>query len=567
MPDAAALIRASEIVPPAISLVLALLVVGHAIAVRRPAREALGWVSVVLVLLGFTPVLPASAWFFTFPLLVSVFPDGRFVPRWFVVPVSACFVLATGEILSDGAWSEHPLWSGVGAGQMVLLLAQVHRYRRRSTTRERQAVRWVILGTLLTVACFAAVAAAYGTIGEGPAGSVVGARLAVLPLAVCLVGAVVNPVGLDVDRALHTTVLVLLVVPVLAGAYAVVDGWHGPGAGAAAVGVGAVPVLALGRRLADWLVYRGRPSAGTAVTDMLRRLGERADRDSVPAIVLDAATRAIHLDGGTITGSWFEPVGDLTGSDFALTYRGERLAVLSLPHRRGETTFTARDRRVIEALGVHAAPALHGDRALAELAESRQRVVAAREEERRRLRRDLHDHLGPTLSGLSLSAAALARRTGLPEATELHEDIKEVVAQSREISYGLRPPVLDDHGLVAAIRHRTSAHDDLEVRVVATDPLVLPAAVDLAALTIVGEAVSNVRRHAEASSVEVSLHADADHLHVTVADDGVGLPPDVRPGIGMHSIAERAAEVGGTARYDRTSAGTRLDVVLPLEAS
>lgn len=107
MADAAAVIRASEIVPTAISLVLALAVVVHAVVVRRPAREALGWVSVVLVLLGFASVLPQSAWFFTFPLLVSVFPDGRFVPRWMVVPVAASFVLAAGEILSDGAWSEH----------------------------------------------------------------------------------------------------------------------------------------------------------------------------------------------------------------------------------------------------------------------------------------------------------------------------------------------------------------------------------------------------------------------------------------------------------------------------
>lgn len=565
MPDDAALIRASEIVPPAISLVLALAVIGHAIATRRPARECLGWVSVVLVLLGFASVLPQSAWFFTFPLLVSVFPDGRFVPRWLVVPVAGCLVLATGEIVSGGAWSEHRLWSYVGAGQMVLLLAQVHRYRRRSTTRERQAVRWVILGTLLTVACFMAIAFGYGTIGEGPTGSIIGAHLATLPLAVCLAGAVVNPPGLDVDRALHTTLLALVVVPLLVGLHAAVVLRLGDAAGAVSVAAGTVPAVRLGRWLADWLVYRGRPAAGAAVTRMLSRLGGRGEGESVPASILEAATRAIHLDGGTITGPWFEPVGDQRGTDFPITYRGEQLAVLSLPPRRGETGFTARDRRVIEALGAHAAPALHGDRSSAELAESRARVIAAREEERRRLRRDLHDHLGPTLSGLSLSAAALARRTRLPEASELHEDIKDAMAQSREIAYGLRPPILDDHGLVAAIRARTSADDDLDVRLVAPEQLVLPAAVDLAALTIVAEAVNNVRRHAQARTVDISLHVDDKRLRVSVTDDGLGLGPDVRAGIGMHSIAERAAEVGGTARYDRTAAGTRLNVLLPLE--
>jgi signal transduction histidine kinase len=287
----------------------------------------------------------------------------------------------------------------------------------------------------------------------------------------------------------------------------------------------------------------------------------------VPAIVLDSALESVYLDGGQISGEWFATLsrGTTQGTeDFPIMYRGEEVAVMSLAPRRTESGFTARDRRVIAALAAHAAPALHGDRVLTDLHESRQRVVSAREEERRRLRRDLHDDLGPALSGLSLSAAALARRTALPEARELQEDIQQAVLQSRQIAYGLRPPVLDDHGLAAAIVDRTAADDDLEVRVTAPDGLVLPAAVDLAALRIVTEAVANVRKHAEATAVDVALSIGDGHLEITVSDDGVGLPEDVRPGIGMHSIAERAAEVGGAARYDRAAAGTHLLVRLPL---
>jgi signal transduction histidine kinase len=247
-----------------------------------------------------------------------------------------------------------------------------------------------------------------------------------------------------------------------------------------------------------------------------------------------------------------------------VTYRDEELAVLQLPPRRGESGFTARDRRVLAAIVRSAAPAMHGARTLGDLLESRARLVTAREEERRRLRRELHDSIGPALSGLSLSAAALARRTGLPEATELHRDIQDAVNQTREIAYELRPPVLDDHGLVAAIVDRT-ADDELDVRVTAPDPLVLPAAVDLAALRIVIEAVANTRKHAEASSVAVDLAVRDGHLELSVSDDGSGLPADVRAGIGMHSIAERAAELGGAARYDRAASGCRLLVTLPLE--
>jgi signal transduction histidine kinase len=189
------------------------------------------------------------------------------------------------------------------------------------------------------------------------------------------------------------------------------------------------------------------------------------------------------------------------------------------------------------------------------------------EEERRRLRRELHDSLGPALSGLSLSAAALARQTGLPEATELHRDIQDVVHQTRDIAYELRPPVLDDHGLVVAILDRTAQDDELDVRITAPEPLVLPAAVDLAALRIVVEAVANTRKHAGASSVAVDLAVRNGWLELSVSDDGRGLPKDVRPGIGMHSIAERATELGGAVCYDRAAVGCRLLVTLLLETS
>jgi signal transduction histidine kinase len=552
-----------------------------ALLVLYTARTAVQWRSwlatgaAVLVLVAFmTPAL-GPLWFVAFPLLASVFPDGRFVPRWTVVPVLLCAVPATVELLRQGALTNQPWWPYVAASQLLFLGAQVHRYRRRATTEERESVRWIILGTLLTMACFAAGAAVFGgDIGEGSDWSIATANLAVLPIALGIAAGVVRPPGLDVDRALHLTVTGWVVVPVLAATYAgsssLLDGrWS-----AAAVGAAAWPVGLLGWRAADWVVYRGRPDATRATGRMLALLGEREPSQSVPAIVLDAAVEAVYLDAGRITGSWFEPVerGTLEperlarGATFTVTYRGEELALLQLSPRRGESSLTARDRRVLTALVNYAAPALHGARALADLLESRARLVSAREEERRRLRRELHDTLGPALSGLSLSAAALARRTGRPEATELHRDIQEVVLQTRDIAYELRPPVLDDHGLVAAIVDRTAGDDGLDVRITAPDPLLLPAAVDLAALRIVVEAVANSRKHSGADSVAVDLAVGQGQLQLAVSDDGRGLPTDVRPGVGMHSIAERAAELGGTARYDRAASGCRLLVTLPLDA-
>lgn len=561
-------LRVSEFAVPAACLALGVVVVVHTWRTAAHPRRWLASAAVVLVLVSFSIRPLAPLWFAAFPLLAATFPDGRFVPRWLMVPVVLSVVPATAELVRPDSWSEQPWWVAFAWAQILLVAAQVYRYRRRATTEERESVRWLILGVLVTVAYFAVLGVAFGEIGEGSTASILAAQFAILPLALGMVAGVVRPRGLDVDRALHTTILGYVAIPVLALIYGGVSNWLGSWPGAAAIGLGTVPVGMGARWIADWVVYRGRPNAGAAVSQMLTRLGQRTAGDSVPAIVLDAALESLYLEGGQISGEWFAPIsrGTATGTqDFPVVYRGGEFAIMSLAPRRTESGFTARDRRVIAALITHAAPALHGDRVLTDLHESRQRAVSAREEERRRLRRDLHDDLGPALSGLSLSAAALARRTGLPEASELQEDIQQAMLQSRRIAYGLRPPVLDDHGLAAAIVDRTSADDDLEVRVSAPATLDLPAAVDLAALRIVTEAVANTRKHAQATAVDVVLTVNDSHLEMTVSDNGTGLPDDVRPGIGMHSIAERAGEVGGTARYDRAAPGTRLHVRLPLE--
>ena len=561
-------LRASEFAVPAACLALGIVVIVHTWRTAPHPRVWLASGAVVLVLVSFSVRPLAPLWFAAFPLLAATFPDGRFVPRWLMVPVVLSVVPATVELMRPDAWSEQSWWVVFAWTQILLVGAQVHRYRRRATTEERESARWLILGTLLTVAYFAVLGISFGAIGEGSTASMLAAQFAILPLALGMAAGVVRPHGLDVDRALHATILGYVAVPVLALIYAGVSSWLGGWPGAAAVGLATFPVGLCARWVADWVVYRGRPDANEAVSRMLARLGQRTAGDSVPGIVLDAALESVYLDGGQISGEWFVPLshGTATGTqDFPVTYGGEELAVLSLAPRRTESGFTTRDHRVIAALVTHAAPALHGDRVLADLHESRQRAVSAREEERRRLRRDLHDDLGPALSGLSLSAAALARRTGLPEASDLQEDIQQAMLQSRRIAYGLRPPVLDDHGLAAAIVDRTAADDNLEVRVTVPASLDLPAAVDLAALRIVAEAVSNTRKHAQASAVDVALTVANGNLEITVIDDGVGLRDDVRPGIGMHSIAERAAEVGGTARYDRAAPGTHLRVCLPLE--
>jgi signal transduction histidine kinase len=209
------------------------------------------------------------------------------------------------------------------------------------------------------------------------------------------------------------------------------------------------------------------------------------------------------------------------------------------------------------------------------LATSRRRIVAAREEERLRLRRDLHDGLGPTLAALGLKVdRARAEAATDPAAVgplldEIRSDLRGALAQIRGLSRELRPPGLDALGLVDALRQQLATiggPDGPVVEVVATDVRTLPPAVEVAAYRIVIEAVTNTVRHAGATLCRVELGCDRHNLLILVTDDGRGIGPGP-VGVGTRSMYERAAEVGGELLVaPGPDGGTIVTASLPLGA-
>src|SRR6185437_7707334 len=187
---------------------------------------------------------------------------------------------------------------------------------------------------------------------------------------------------------------------------------------------------------------------------------------------------------------------------------------------------------------------------------SRERLVLAREEERRRLRRDLHDGLGPRLAALTLRIeTARERLSSDPLADELLGDLstrtEDAVADIRRLVYSLRPPALDDLGLVPALRQASESYGTSgpTFTIEAPEHLpALPAAVEVAAYRIAQEAIANVVRHANARHCIVRLTVNTSNtiLLVEIEDDGRGLPADTINGIGLHSMHERAEELGGS---------------------
>jgi signal transduction histidine kinase len=272
-----------------------------------------------------------------------------------------------------------------------------------------------------------------------------------------------------------------------------------------------------------------------------------------------------------------EPPGDPLV--LPLSYGGESVGELLLAPRAPGESFSAADRRLLDGLARHAGVAVHGVRVMADLRRSRERLVLAREEERRRLRRDLHDELAPTLAALGLSAATVGEliSTDPKEAAfaneKLQAAIRATVGDVRRLVYDLRPPALDELGLIEAIRERASRYgvgdEGFRATVEAPDELPpLPAAVEVAAYRIMQEALTNVSRHARASACTVRLACtespSSRAITIEVTDDGVGLPETPEGGVGLHSMRERAAELGGECEIVSSwPSGTRVFARLP----
>jgi signal transduction histidine kinase len=310
--------------------------------------------------------------------------------------------------------------------------------------------------------------------------------------------------------------------------------------------------------------------------------------DAVLAAIVETVAQALKLpyaaivverdDDSETVAEYGSPQGE--SLDLPLVYQSERLGKLILAPRAPGEAFSSSDRLLLEDLARQAGVALHAAGLTADLQLSRERLVTAREEERRRLRRDLHDGLGPRLAAHTLkvgSARSLYARDPAAADTllsELEEDMEIALSDVRRLVYNLRPPTLDELGLVGAIRETAERYDvgksngdALRITVEAPERLPhLPAAVEVAAYRISQEALTNVVRHARAGSCAVRLSIDRE-LVLEISDDGVGISEDRGTGVGLSSMRERALELGGALTVEPNAvAGTQVQARLPLPA-
>lgn len=479
------------------------------------------------------------------------------------------------------------LVAALGAG-VAMFLAGWLQFELTGGDARRQLL-WIILGVCSSVSTvLLLMLASEDTPANAPVLAViVTAPSSVLPLTAAI--AIVAPRSWDVRAVISRATVLAVTLTLVVAAYSGVDAGvvlltGRPLGNTSRLVLVAVIAAAFGptkvrvRTTMDELLFGGRADP----VDTLTRLGGELSAGSAPQEWLEMLRSALAVpsvvlwEGDRIVASCGAASGTATvttelraGSEHV----GDLVVALPPDHLRvAPATSTV--------LGLVAAPlaqALHAMRLSERLRASRGRVVGALEEERRRMRRDLHDGLGPTLTGIAYSADAAANlvATDAEHAArllrELRTDAAEAIAEIRRIVHGLRPSALDELGLVGAVQQRISrlrAADGRPVRVEVSTPEVfpeLPAALEVVAYRVAVEAVTNVARHSGVAAAGVAFTVVPGRtLELVVSDLGCSVEP-WRPGAGLTSMRERVEQIGGTLAVHAGPDGARIAVSLPLD--
>lgn len=540
-------------------------------------------------------------------LFFALFPSGSFAPRalrWYAPllillnSVVTVAVVAAGDrgLFSLPYLLVQSLW------MVSMLVAQVYRYRRISTPDERRRTQWVVGVLVVFMSYKLGFAWFMGLVGIRSDENLALVRVLLMLLLHAMELAIVVGVlamlrrGLyGIERLAGRTVVYALLTVCVAGLYVLIVGGVSlllrPSSNAlvALLATGTVAVVfqplrdALQRGV-NQLLY-GRRDEPYQVLELLgqRLAGALAARDMLPTVAATVRD-ALRLPYVAVTRDDWEGEalvsvsGELTpGAEaFPLVVQHERIGQLIVAPRAPGEPFSAHERRLLATLAQHISIAVHAARLTDDLQRSRERLVTAREEERRRLQRDLHDELGPNLASMSMqldaARALLASDPAAGEAllAEVQAQLREAVGAVRQIVHQLRPPILDQLGLRGAITEcalRVERGAGIQVRLELPESLPpVSAAVEAAAYYIVAEALNNAARHARARRCTVRVRADR-QLWVEVSDDGVGLPAQAPAGVGLRSMRERALEVGGTWQVaSAAGGGATVRAGLPLAA-
>lgn len=574
---------------------LAAALAGSATAVDATARaavavQAFAWVP------GFLPVLT---------LVPLLYPDGRLPSRrWLPVAVAsvvgiALLTVSVGlypEPFEGRVVVEKPFASPGAAALLapvaaVLLVPAVLASLASLLTRLRGATGMVRRQVAVLLVAFAVLVVDVLLQAILPAdlrGPTQAVAVALLPVAIGV--AITRHRLFDLDLAICRALVVVSLLLCLAGAFVTIflllEGLlrdRTELAGAVAGTVTGLLVQPLASRLtagADRMLYGDRSDPYTVLTRLTTGLREGLQPDEVATVICETVLSSLRLTSvalSLVTAAGPRPpvvAGQPTGpaSEVELRHRGNVVGRLTVTPRAGERSLPARDGALLEAIADHVAPVVSSARVLEELRRSREALVVAREEERRRLRHDLHDGVGAALAGVRLQLESARARVEDPLTGRLLDSaaagVAEAVRDVRAVTDDLRPAALDELGLAASLRGlgERLATPERSVTVKVSELPELPAAVEVACFRVAAEALANAVRHSGGTRIEVEVRVDGRFLELGVNDDGRGIDGEApRQGVGLASMRQRVDELGGDLLVESAAGGTTMTARLPLE--
>jgi len=606
---AAALIWRKPTQPAAVSGAFLLATLGTATLAQIAARN-IPVLSLPAQILQFVQL-------FTLVIFFGYIPDGRFRPRW-LGWVALGIIPAAGLFFMNGG----PLTLGIGLSLVIsvgIAAATVSHYRASTSPAEKEQSTWVIAAILLLAAVqmiglpirllpMPVFRFNYGLPGFFWFYPVFGMLLLIAALT-CLAVALLRDELFTVDVALNRAIVYAFLTLFVVGSYVLIVGylsmvfqssgnlWFS----LVATGVTAAlfqPIRHQVQRFVNRMIYGERDDPYTIISHLGQRLETVLAPDEIIPVLLHTISEVFKVSYVSISLVQLgdgEPASTVEYGDpgkvaltLPLLYKNETIGRLYLGSRPGENSFSAADRRLLDGLARQAGAAIHAARQNADLKLARERLVLAQEEERRRIRRDLHDGLGAGLAALNLQAGEVQRLMASdPEnanrrMVDLRAGLREAVGDTRRLVYGLRPPALDELGLLGALRSRMNSFESgqpgepsglsddksqpFALCLEAPEQLpTLPAAVEVAIYRIVDEGLANIVHHAKAKNGLVRISVVDQGLLIEVSDDGIGLPEGYRHGVGLHSMRERTVELGGRwSIQSKGSQGTRVCAWFPL---
>lgn len=553
-------------------------------------------------------------------LFFYIFPNGQFVPSWtrpltviWIGWTIAWFLFPAVPFNLSNPYTLPFIWFlALMVWWFTGVLAQLHRYRHVSSPSLRQQTRWIVFSVTIAVLSYGAYFLPRLLIPFFSARTVLNVLYNVIGIPLFLSSLLIIPLFItfsvlrhhlfDVDVIINRSLVYGSLTACIVGIYALIvsalssllqvqGNFIVSLLSAGIVAVLFHPLRERLQQIVNRLFYGQRDEPYMVISQLGSQLEATLAPEHMLTVIVETIIRALKLpyaeiilpsqEDQTVQASVGTPREDVLR--LPLRYQSELVGELLLAPRAPGENFNSRDQRLLEDLASQIGIAVYSarltidqQRLTADLQRSRTQLITVREEERRRLRRDLHDGLGSVLASLNLRTGAiraqLVRDPDIAEGLleEQQSTIRSAIADIRRLVYELRPPALDELGLVGALREQaahytTSTNAELQVTVDAPKELpVLPAAVEVATYRIVQEALANVIRHAHASSCWLQLSVVNGTLQVEVTDNGVGMSSDIHMGVGLLSMRERATEVGGSCRIQPgPKGGTQIRASLP----